>query len=486
MAMVTIEELQTRLTELRNRITELDNEYAGQAFPSDAEQEWARANQEVEETETLIRQLTVRRERIEALSERPENREPGATFNTPNPGVARGEDIYDLTTVRGDANDPAIMGRELRDRAMRHLEIMRLPLDRYDDSDPKGHVERLVGRLDGNAGRFSRHLLTVGSPAYERAFGKTLAGEPLTAEETRARDTAMRAALGIENTGNYPVPVSLDPTVIPASDGAVNPYRQISRVVQITGNTWSGVTSTGITAAYHEEWTEATENAPVLVQPSVMVEKAHAFVPYGIEVGEDWAGMQADLARMFADAKDELEAVKFTTGAGVGSDEPQGIIVGATTTTTSAAKDAFSVADVYQLEADLPPRHQARASFVAHKGTYTRVRQFDTYGGASLWVQLAQGTPTVQGAGTPTLIGYPAYQCSGVDTLIATGKKYMVLGDFSRFLIVDRVGMSIELIPHLFGAVAHYPIGQRGLYAYWRNSSLVLDANAFRVLVGHA
>jgi hypothetical protein len=57
--------------------------------------------------------------------------------------------------------------------------------------------------------------------------------------------------------------------------------------------------------------------------------------------------------------------------------------------------------------------------------------------------------------------------------------------DFSRFVIVDRIGLSIELIPHLFGANRR-PSGERGMYAYWRNGSKVVDAGAFRVLLGLA
>jgi predicted phage gp36 major capsid-like protein len=52
-------------------------------------------------------------------------------------------------------------------------------------------------------------------------------------------------------------------------------------------------------------------------------------------------------------------------------------------------------------------------------------------------------------------------------------------------VIVDRVGLSVEVIPHLVGT-NHRPTGQRGLYAYWRNGSKVVDANAFRALLGVA
>jgi HK97 family phage major capsid protein len=481
MAMVTIEELQARLTELRGRITELDNEYAGQAFPSDAEEEWSRCNQQIEETEALIRQLTVRQERIEALSERPENREAGATFNTPKSGTVRGDDIYDLTTVRGDANNPSVMGRELRERANRHIERMVIPHEKLDHPDPKGHIERILRSTESENGELSRYFLAAGSPAYERAFWKALQQRPLTAEETQAMVTASRAALGIgaAGTGLAAVPIALDPTVVPASSGALNPFRQISRVVQTTSAIWRGLTSVGITAAYHAEATEATDNAPTLVQPELTPEKAHAFVPFSVEVGEDWTGLQSELARMFADAKDELEATKFALGAGVGSSEPQGVIVGATTTVDSATKDAFAVADVYALESALPARYLGNARFIAHQSIFARVRQFDTYGGANMWTDLPGPNPS-------TLIGYPAHKVSTMETSLATGKLFLCLGDFSRFLIVDRVGMSIELIPHLVGGVANYPTGQRGYFAYWRNTSQVLVVDAFRVTKGKA
>ena len=52
-------------------------------------------------------------------------------------------------------------------------------------------------------------------------------------------------------------------------------------------------------------------------------------------------------------------------------------------------------------------------------------------------------------------------------------------------VIVERIGLPIELIPHLFGS-NHRPTGERGLYAYSRNGSKVVDANAFRVLIGIA
>jgi HK97 family phage major capsid protein len=83
------------------------------------------------------------------------------------------------------------------------------------------------------------------------------------------------------------------------------------------------------------------------------------------------------------------------------------------------------------------------------------------------------------------LVGKPFVENSAMATVTTTGTKFLAYGDFSRFYIVDRIGLQIELIQHLFGA-SQRPTGQRGLFAYWRNSSKLIDANAIRVLIGIA
>jgi predicted phage gp36 major capsid-like protein len=63
-----------------------------------------------------------------------------------------------------------------------------------------------------------------------------------------------------------------------------------------------------------------------------------------------------------------------------------------------------------------------------------------------------------------------------------TGQNIVCLGDFRYFAVVDRVGLNIELVPHVFGTGSNRPTGQRALYGYFRNSSGVLSVKAFRLL----
>ena len=51
------------------------------------------------------------------------------------------------------------------------------------------------------------------------------------------------------------------------------------------------------------------------------------------------------------------------------------------------------------------------------------------------------------------------------------------------YLILDRVGMTVEILPHLLdGATPSFPTGQRGVYVYWRGTARVLNVDAGRQL----
>jgi HK97 family phage major capsid protein len=276
--------------------------------------------------------------------------------------------------------------------------------------------------------------------------------------------------------GGYAVPYQLDPTILNTSNGVVNPIRQISRVEQITVDEWRGITSAGITASYAAEATETTDNSPTLAQPTVSTEKAQAFVPFSIEVGQDWTGLQAQMAGLLADAKDTLEAGKFVSGTG--TNEPFGVLTGTTNTVAAATGLTLTLANVYSLLTALPARYRANGSFLGDLAILVRIRQMDTAGSqTAVWADGLQ-------ADTPArLLGKPVYEASEMAETITNGTKILLFGDFSRYLIVDRVGMTIEVIPHLFGANQR-PTGQRGIYCYWRNGAKVLDANAFRAITG--
>ena len=470
-ALKTIEEYEARQGEIKGRVAEIDAEFAGEALPDDVRDEWNTLNKEYDDNVVRIEELKARRARVEELSTREENRE-GAPFHV---GRTQTEsDIYDLAAVRTASRNHEEEARMLRDNALRAVERTTFPHERAEATKVRDHIARLLERKDNEDGRLARHLLTTGSPLYRRAFSRAIAGAPLSSDELRALSLTGAA-------GGFAVPFQLDPTIIPTSNFSVNPFRVISRVEQITTDEWRGVSSAGVTASYKAEAAEATDDAPSLAQPAVSTERADVFIPYSWEVGQDWRSLEDEMSVLIQDAKDDLEATKFAVGSGVG--EPQGVITGATNTVAAGGVASFAVADLYKLEEAVPPRFRQRSVMVASRFIYNKVRQFDTAGGASLWMKLPEGLPNEPRGNTGAeLIGYPANEASAMAATLATGSKILLMGDFRYFIIVERIGMSISNIPHLFGANRR-PTAQSGLFAFWRNASKVLDANAFRVLV---
>lgn len=81
----------------------------------------------------------------------------------------------------------------------------------------------------------------------------------------------------------------------------------------------------------------------------------------------------------------------------------------------------------------------------------------------------------------PTLLNRPAHEASNMDAAIAAGKNLLIYGDFSNYVVTQRVGSSVELIPHLFGANRR-PTGHRGLWMWARYGADSINDAAFRML----
>ena len=353
-------------------------------------------------------------------------------------------------------------------------------------ADAAGAMEELL-RHDTPTSIGAKYIAAVGDDAYNSAFSKVMADPQtghlrMTGEEheamRRVHDVEAERALGEGSgaVGQFALPLTLDPTIQLTSSGAINPIREMSTVTQISTFLWNGVSSTGVTASYQAEAGTATDNSPTLAQPSVTPQRAQCFVPFSYELGQDWNGLQAEMAKLFQDARDVLEATKFLTGSG--TVEPQGVLTGLGTAqqVTTAGTALYAVADAYSLREAVPARWY-NTSTVLWSPTV----------GDLTWKLVAAGDTTnarimANGRGGDFL-GWPVREASTMATATTSGQKIVVAGDFkAAYRIIDRIGTSVELIPNLMGATG-FPTGQRGLYAFWRNSAVVQAANALRVLV---
>ena len=203
-----------------------------------------------------------------------------------------------------------------------------------------------------------------------------------------------------------------------------------------------------------------------------------AWVPFSIEVEGDGANFVTEIGKLLMDAVDQLQATAFVVGSGTG--EPTGFVTALTGTASvvaGAGAEALVAGDAYKLQDALGPRWQANSAFAAALPIINVFRQFQTANGSLAFPSL-QDNP-------PRLCGRPMFEVSNMDTALnaaATEANYVLaLGDWSQFLIADRVGSTVELVPHLFGANQR-PTGQRGFFLWFRVGSDVLVNGAFRLL----
>jgi HK97 family phage major capsid protein len=368
---------------------------------------------------------------------------------------------------------PDQRGVEFRARALSAVEKMQ-----GADDGIRQSATKILERYDDKSGRLAQLALATSSPEYVRAFAKLANSQgnlgSLDPEEQRAVQRAMSLT---DAAGGYLVPFQLDPTVILTSNGSFNQVRQIARTVVATGDVWNGVSAGAVQWSWDAEAAEVSDDSPTFAQPSIPIYKANGFVPISIEAFEDAANVSQEVGTLLAEGKDELESKTFVTGTGVG--QPTGIVTALTGTASvvpSATADTFAAADVYALDGALPARHRARASWLANRAIYNLVRRFDTQGGANLWTQLGADVPA-------QLLGRPVAEAEEMDsTVTATAANHLLIfGNFQRYVIADRVGTTVEFIPHLFGANRR-PTGQRGWFAYYRAGADSVQDSAFRLL----
>ena len=490
--MSSLEMSQKRLQELQEQrsaqITAMETVTAAAeteeraAFTDDEQTDFDAALASVKELDAEIDAVRSRIEDLEAVQARTEFAAEAQRSAPPGiPNVQMGRNPYDLSDLRFGA------GREELSARVRSV----LSEDRHDRTmvylspEERSNVENLMGTVDTMDGKLARRILLTGNPSYVRAFEKVMSGnEHGLADDERAAMNAwheFRVGSLTDSAGGYAIPFAVDTTIIDTRDGSTNPFRQISTVKQTLADVWTGVSSAGVTASFDAEAAEVSDDTPTLAAPSITTRMARAFVPFSIEIGMDWANMDADIRTMFSNAKDDLEATVFATGA-AGSNQPIGIVTaldGTASEVAPATVEVFAVADLYALEEALGPRYRGRASWVANKAIYNDIRTFGTSDSHALWERLGPAQPA-------QLLGYPVYEASAMDSAFdaaATADNFLlILGDFSNYYIIDRVGMNVELIPHLFATANNYPSGQRGMFAFWRVGADSVNDGGFSML----
>lgn len=440
---------------------------------------------DAERFDTLTAAIESRKAEIQQLDERHDR-----DLASLRAGIANGS-----YRVEGEGSGVNPYGRD-EDRAPRHPQrddAMRVLDQATKDDRLNARGAEVIENLMRTGTALSqtwtqRWAAAAGSPFYERAFAKMLTGPEghllWTAEEADAwRSVAavaseQRAMSLTDSAGGFLIPAFLDPAIQISSAGSINPIREISRVVKVVGDVWSGVTSAGVTAEWLAEAAQAADASPTLAQPTIPNYKASAFVPFSYEVGDDGANFLQELTKLLLDGYEQLCATAFTTGSGTG--QPTGIITalaGGSSVLTPTTPETFAAADIYKVHAAVPPRFSPNTSWLAGLPVLHLIRQMETTNGSLKFPELSLNPPM--------LLGRKVFENSNMDATFdpaATATNLILLaGDFSQYCITDRIGSRIELIQNLVGGNQR-PTGQRGAFLWARVGADSLIDNAFRVL----
>jgi HK97 family phage major capsid protein len=373
---------------------------------------------------------------------------------------------------------------EAREQAMRRLDDRSSTA--HMSAAQKAEVERQV-RKDPDV---ARRILVTETDAYRNAWMKLVtqpdAGLFLDDEERDAvrKFNEYRAMAEWTTTaGGFGIPVFIDPSIILTAQETDNPFLQLARQVTVNTNQWKGVSSAGVTWAFQTEAAATTDNAPTLAQPNVLVHMARGFIPFSIEVGQDYPAFAEEMASLLSAGYDELLVDKFTRGSGTG--EPFGLLTALSANTNVRVRiqtsgTAFGANDPYGVWAALPQKYRRRASWLMSIDVNNKIRQL---GGANVFHAM---TETLKAEWLSVLFNKGVFESPYMpDTTTSTAgtNGLAIVGDFQNYVIARRGGMSVELVQHLVDVTTNRPTGQRGWFAYARIGGNSVNDLGFRLLV---
>lgn len=466
---------------LRDRLAAIDAEFrslhteAGEANLNDEQQtRWDALDTEAAEVRTSLAAIEEQEARAKRVAE------SRARWGTVQVAESRA-DQFDLAGLRGlsgdamierarQAFDPSFTRRGASDAA---AEVLR-KIDEFAEAD----LFRAEGQ-PSDADALARYALVHGSDAYRSAFGTWMraAAKGNAPVFSQAEIEAVRASMSLTSAnGGYALPTLFDPTLIFTGTVTKNPVRKISTIKQGMQDKWNGVTAGAVTTAWKSEGSAFTDGSPTTGTVQVDAAMLTAYVTGSYEIFAD-SNLLADLPGLIGEAFDSAEGTAHISGSG--SDAPKGIVtaISATvastvTVTTRGSFTSASGADSLALFNAVATRFEDSSTWLMNKATYITMQQ-QTYG--------TDGGKVVDLNKGGSAFDLPVVRASDMPSATTSGNILAVLGDFSRFVIYDRLGVNVEFIQNVVDGDG-LPVGKRGLVAYKRTGSNTSDINAFRFL----
>jgi len=256
--------------------------------------------------------------------------------------------------------------------------------------------------------------------------------------------------VGTPEDGGYTAPTEWDRTIVDALK-IVSPMRQIATVQSISGN--------GFTKLYNDRATASGWVGETAARPETPAAK---FQQVTFNTGEIYANPAAT-QRLLDDSEINIEAwlagevetefayqegIAFVSGDGV--NKPKGLLTytasnshpwGAIASVSSGAADALTTDGLIDLVYDLPSERTPNARFTMNRKTQGEIRKLKDGQGNYIWQPgLVSGQPA-------TVLGFAVTEMAAMPD-IAAGAIPVVFGDFTGYLVIDRMGIRILRDPY--------------------------------------
>ncbi len=300
------------------------------------------------------------------------------------------------------------------------------------------------------------------SDEYKKAFNTYI--------KTKRASDALQEDTNSE--GGYLVPVEFERTLYKARD-KVDPIFALAGKITLGSLTKNVpyVASEGAAALIAEEGTYGdTDDA--FGQVTFHAYKFGRICKASEELIADSAfSIEGHLAESFGRAVGKAEAGYFWTGTG--TNQPQGVLTGASVGVTTATNNKITADEIIDLYYSVPEQYRNNAVWVFNDATIKEIRKLKDSNGNYLWVQGFGEQPA-------TILGKPVHTSVNIDT-IGASKVVGCFGDLSLYKIADRSGFEFRVLDQLYAAN-----GQVGFRGTGRTDGRLIISEGIKTLKMHA
>lgn len=277
---------------------------------------------------------------------------------------------------------------------------------------------------------------------------------------------------GTNSEGGYIVPQEFESAIFAAMVN-LDPIRAAATVIQTGSDRNIPIEASKGSFAYIAEEGTFTESDPAFGRVVLSAFKFGGIVKVAEELLQDASfNLEAYLRNLAAERAALLESTSFCTGTNSG--QPNGLFtvtaVGGVNITNVAgavsATPAITGDNLIDLYHSIGSAYRKGASFLMGDGMVKLIRKLKSNDNQYLWQPgLADGQPD-------RLLGRPLLVSDGGPTAAASTKT-IVFGDLKKYVIVDRLGMTMQRLNELYAAN-----GQIGFKFAARHDAELTDAKA--------